>query len=674
METLKQPTLACPSTERIQTFLRIRPNPSTQTTSKPSTCITMQNASSPPSITVHANTQDHKFTEFAHIFTGDHSAARIQSTVASPLVEEFLSGKNCTLLVYGQTGSGKTFTMFGDLNANKNKKNTESSISHGGLLFQTMQEIFHSLENEASSKNPVSLSIIEIYNDRIRDVLQFVETSQSAESIKAFADQNLQLYTKKSDTKSDSSKTHIRGLTEVSISDCPQAMKILQKAQTARSTASTLVNDQSSRGHCIVRVTLKRTDPNRCIEQNSTFYFVDLAGSERYDRDQSQSSILSETKNINKSLSCLTAVIIALCERAKGKSREKQCIPYRNSKLTRLLKESLGGNAKTSIVLCCRDHPDNAYETLSTLRFGAMTRNVVNRVAKNEIMTIDQSMAKIKQLEETIAVLREKRNEIVNYCQVEQCANTEIEPKEISPHFHTPERQIFTRLSVESGCTPIGTAPFILSKRSSPASEDNSRWSDSPTAYRVDVDDRYFPSPDLPRRLSDTDHHDGCENAMPLVRVETCVFRVCVHGDVLFIAFIRNGDILSYCAHITGKGVSAGVSMWSSITRKTARIAVEMNKSQIWVLTEDSQEFTACIPTIVQSELARMRKAQKVCIHCCRLPIYSTIIRVHRIVITQYCNVIRWFICLPFCACRKLIQVTSKLFLSQRSLDENIKS
>ena len=642
--------------EQIQTFVRIRSHKG-----KPNEhpCLSFENAATATTLISHANGQSHRFTEFTKIFDGSCETRDVQSTVASPLVDDFLAGKNCTVLVYGQTGSGKTFTMFGPMSVVK-KRGT-------GLLGHTLTEILERVETgEASTvASHVSLSIVEVYNERIRDLLASpVGTSPTHETVKAFAEQNLQLFSKKSSCKNIEGKVTIRDCTERPISNIADAMALVRHAQSWRSTASTIINEQSSRGHCMARVLLKRTNSENLTETNSVFYFVDLAGSERFDVAQSQSKISAETKNINKSLSCLTSVVLALCERskAKGSSKtQKLCVPYRNSKLTRLLKESLGGNAKTSIVLCCTDDPSQAQETLSTLRFGALTRNVVNRCDKNESMTMQQSLAKIKLLEEEVAHLRASRHVVRDSetlspveghfesrvdndtealkSSSEDTSNFTLECAE--EEFLTPEKQILAGEDLTTRHVTIDTIPCKISDQDGLPELSKDR---SPTLYRIDVLDRYFPSPVLsPLQTEPPISAYSSESFTCSQATVFHVLRVCFYDSALLVIFLLNGSQLLYFGHVHFKAHfrAPETSLWSASSKKADHVKILLDLNRHTGEISGPQLFTIRLPEILVRIIRQMQKDAIVCRRDTRgLAALTEIFQMQKKIYLRYANMI----------------------------------
>mmetsp|Transcript_11194 Transcript_11194/g.25481 ORF Transcript_11194/g.25481 Transcript_11194/m.25481 type:complete len:952 (+) Transcript_11194:69-2924(+) len=256
---------------------------------------------------------------------------------ACPLATSVLDGYNVCIFAYGQTGSGKTHTMGGAPN-------------DPGLNTRVLRELFR-IRGERRGEYDVnlSISITEIYNENIRDLL-----SPSA---------------KKLDVKQNADGTcGVPGLEERKVEKVADVLQAMDDAQKSRSTSSTDMNEQSSRSHSIVTV---RTQCS--VKGGETYvgkvHLIDLAGSEDVGRSGVAGQGLKEAQNINRSLSALGDVISSLVSKSSH-------TPYRNSKLTMMLKDSLGGDSKTLMIVCCSPAQDNVRETMSSLNFAARARNV----------------------------------------------------------------------------------------------------------------------------------------------------------------------------------------------------------------------------------------------------------------------------------------------------------
>ncbi|ABN66529.2 predicted protein [Scheffersomyces stipitis CBS 6054] len=289
--------------------------------------------------TYNSNKNSYKF-QFDHIFSPTSTNEDIFEEI-SQLIQSSLDGYNVCVFAYGQTGSGKTFTM---------------SNPGNGMIPMSLDKIFEDIDDLQAKgwKYEVEGQVVEIYNENIVDLL-----SPRDSTVK---------YDIKHDD--DEGKTYITNITTVSISSKNQAESILDRATKNRSTASTRANDRSSRSHSIFTIRLNGENLKTGAKSQGTLNLVDLAGSERLSSSQATGDRLKETQAINKSLSCLGDVIYSLSQRQQSSQLvANQHVPYRNSKLTYLLKHSLGGNSKTLMFVNISPLLKNFNETLNSLRF-----------------------------------------------------------------------------------------------------------------------------------------------------------------------------------------------------------------------------------------------------------------------------------------------------------------
>ncbi|XP_062097041.1 kinesin-like protein KIN-1 [Humulus lupulus] len=285
---------------------------------------------------------------FDRVFYENSEQAQVYEFLALPIVQDAVKCTNGTIITYGQTGAGKTYSMEGPgiLESDEEKK---------GLLPRVVGGIFECIK---SSKNAnmysVKLSMVEIYMERVRDLLDL-------------AKDNIQIMENKAQG------ILLNGITEISIKDPMEALQSLASGIANRAVGETQMNITSSRSHCvyifIVQQELKKDNRSK----TSKLVLVDLAGSEKAEKSGAEGRVLEEAKSINKSLSALGNVINAL---TSGSSVKTNHIPYRDSKLTRILQDALGGNSRTALLCCCSPSPSNAPESLSTLRFGARASHI----------------------------------------------------------------------------------------------------------------------------------------------------------------------------------------------------------------------------------------------------------------------------------------------------------
>ncbi|RGB31584.1 P-loop containing nucleoside triphosphate hydrolase protein, partial [Rhizophagus diaphanus] len=300
---------------------------------------------------------------FDYVFPSDTEQEEVFQECASPLIDKLVEGYNATLLAYGQTGSGKTYRM--------GTSSDDSNIppKHQGIIPRAIRKLFADL-HERKEKNPsyqfeVYVSFLELYNEDLIDLLnpQSRENNKKGKNdLIIREDTNGQIYW--------------AGVKEVKVSDPDELLGQLQKGSLCRTVASTDMNMVSSRSHAIFSIILKQTR----IEITSKFHFVDLAGSERLKRTNDIGDRAKERIVINGGLLALGNVISVLGD----ESRNVTHIPYRDSKLTRLLQDSLGGNSQTLMLACVSPADSNFMETLNTLKHANRARNIKNKVSINE--------------------------------------------------------------------------------------------------------------------------------------------------------------------------------------------------------------------------------------------------------------------------------------------------
>ncbi|KAG8849804.1 hypothetical protein FRB96_000627 [Tulasnella sp. 330] len=287
---------------------------------------------------------------FDKVFPMGTQQAEVFDYGVKGIVKDVLDGYNGTVFAYGQTGSGKTFTMMGADIDNAELK---------GIIPRITEQIFTSIvESDASLEYVVKVSYMEIYLERIRDLM-------------APQQDNLQIHEEKS------KGVYVKGLSDYYVGNAGEVYEIMRQGGLARVVTSTNMNAESSRSHSIFLITVQQRNTESGAMKSGNLYLVDLAGSEKVGKTGASGTTLEEAKKINKSLSALGMVINALTD---GKSSH---IPYRDSKLTRILQESLGGNSRTTLIINCSPSSYNEPETLSTLRFGMRAKSIKNSARVN---------------------------------------------------------------------------------------------------------------------------------------------------------------------------------------------------------------------------------------------------------------------------------------------------
>lgn len=323
---------------------------------------------------------------FDGVFGPEGDQAMVYEDVVSPILAEVLMGYNCTIFAYGQTGTGKTYTMEGDLTV-RGGTYTEGA----GIIPRTLYRLFQTLET-AGTEFSVRVSFIELYNEELRDLLM---PSEGQRPLKIFEDSS-----KKGVT--------IQGLDEHLVNSAADGIKLLQSGSNRRSSAATKCNDQSSRSHSVFSITVHIKETNSQGEdllKVGKLNLVDLAGSENILRSGAQDKRAREAGMINQSLLTLGRVINALVERSPH-------IPYRESKLTRMLQDSLGGKTKTCVIATISATNINIEETMSTLDYANRAKNIRNKPEVNQRMTkqalIKEYQAEIERLRADLLASREK--------------------------------------------------------------------------------------------------------------------------------------------------------------------------------------------------------------------------------------------------------------------------
>eukprot|EP01083_Nonionella_stella_P073704 199539_1 len=375
------------STEQDTDHYTINPDESSLTLSHRSKSKTSPNASKL------------KFT-FNHIFSPKTTQESTFDECGKPLVHQAVKGYNCTLLAYGQTGSGKTYSMLGPPVLGP------SGDKHG-LIFRCMDELFTQLQTKDKSNQQhsvVKCSFIEIYQNRMRDLLVSRRANSAQTRRTAFGkscmgnenreyDSNNQLKIKMRHKNKKTSETFVANLTEEYVSTLGEIELFVGIAKARRATCATWANAHSSRSHWVMIVTIEQKTHGSCTTV-SKLNFVDLAGSEKVKMSGVTGNSLQEAKTINKSLQQLRLCINALAQK-------KSHIPYRDSVLTHLLQDSLGGNTKTSLLITLNMDRKMKDESISSCRFGCAAQKVVNKTSINK-------RASRKQLEGLVAKLQKE--------------------------------------------------------------------------------------------------------------------------------------------------------------------------------------------------------------------------------------------------------------------------
>lgn len=358
--------------ENIQVAVRFRPSKKDE---KKNGTFFLKVSPDDNSIEISENSKEIQKFNFDYVFDEKTTQEQIFTRIAKNAIEWVTQGYNATIFAYGTTGTGKSHTMFGG--------DTEKSL---GIIPRACNLLFQQINsNDDVVEANMKCAFLEIYREHIRDLLQ------------------------KSDEKelkvrhSPVSGVYIQGLTEKYVYGPDEILSTIREGTQLRTTASTALNSVSSRSHAVLTLTLtqKNSDGSETI---SKLHLIDLAGSENVAKSEAQGVNLIEAQTINKSLSCLGNVICALTE----KGREH--IPYRDSKLTYILQDSLGGNAKTILIATASQLASSYFDTISTLKFARRVKEIKNspKINKNEsvanLLQIIEGLNKRIQELETICV------------------------------------------------------------------------------------------------------------------------------------------------------------------------------------------------------------------------------------------------------------------------------
>lgn len=298
-------------------------------------------------------------------------------------VDDILNGYNGTVFAYGQTSAGKSYTMMG----------TNIDDDEGrGVIPRIVEQIFASIMSSPGTiEYTVRVSYMEIYMERIRDLL-------------APKNDNLPVHEK-------SRGVYVKGLLKIYVSSVQEVYEVMRRGGNARAVAATNMNQESSRSYSIFVITITQKNVEMGSAKSGQLFLVDLAGSEKVGKTGASGQTLEEAKKINKSLGALGMVINALTD---GKSSH---VPYRDSKLTRILQESLGGSSRTTLIINCSPSSYNDAETLSTLRFGTRAKSIKNKAKVN----VELSPAELK------ALLKKAQGQVTSFESYIQSLEGEIQ-------------------------------------------------------------------------------------------------------------------------------------------------------------------------------------------------------------------------------------------------------
>ncbi|XP_049506310.1 kinesin-like protein KIF27 isoform X3 [Panthera uncia] len=339
--------------------------------------------------------RDRVFT-FDFVFGKNSTQDEVYNACIKPLVLSLIEGYNATVFAYGQTGSGKTYTIGGGHVDVLSFSKFLASVVEGqkGIIPRAIQEIFQNISENSSTDFNIKVSYIEVYKEDLRDLLE-LETSMKDLHIR----------------EDEKGNTVIVGAKECHVENADEVMSLLEMGNAARHTGTTQMNEHSSRSHAIFTISICQVEKTTEAAEDgswyshrhivSKFHFVDLAGSERVTKTGNTGERFKESIQINSGLLALGNVISAL-----GDPRRKSShIPYRDAKITRLLKDSLGGSAKTVMITCVSPSSSDFDESLNSLKYANRARNIRNKPTLNfspESDRMDEMEFEIKLLREAL--------------------------------------------------------------------------------------------------------------------------------------------------------------------------------------------------------------------------------------------------------------------------------
>ena len=355
------------SSESVKVMVRCRPLNNLEQQINPQICVLVDSQTNQVQLT-NPKEKTQKMFSFDYVFDSSIPQYQIYEKSTFSLVESVVEGYNGTIFAYGQTGCGKTFTMTGGVSDDECLK---------GIIPRTFTHIIGEMELQEGKNFLLRCSFIEIYNEDIHDLLS--------------SDVRAKFELKESTEKG----VFIKNLNQIVCKSIADLNKYMQIGTRNRSTGETLMNKDSSRSHSMFTIYLESSYHDHITI--GKLNLVDLAGSERLTKTHATGDRLKEATKINLSLSALGNVISALVD---GKSSH---IPYRDSKLTRLLQDSLGGNTKTVMIACISPSAFNYDEILGTLRYASRAKNIHNKPKINE----DPKDAMLREYEIEIKRLKE---------------------------------------------------------------------------------------------------------------------------------------------------------------------------------------------------------------------------------------------------------------------------
>jgi centromeric protein E len=436
---------------------------------------------------------------FDYVFDEDSSTVQVYDATVRPIVWEITRGKHGTVLCYGQTGSGKTFTMQG---TSQTKVRFE-----GGILQLAAKDIFKWVQ-EDSNDSAVRISFFEIYNEQVRDLLSGVVVNDNNVVVGSMKYDNT-ILTVRDDPRKGGVTVNCR---EVEVKNMEQISQFLQLGNSARSIASTNMNQRSSRSHAIFRITVESQARDDGTILVSTLNLVDLAGSEN-----SQTSDLStpeqqrEGGKINTSLLSLSKVMYAL---SLPPGKRPKYINYRDSNLTRILQPHLSGNALMAVLCCISSAAAFVEETRSTLRFASRAKQVETKASVNQVSMADENSVLVQKLRHDLAEAHRALAAMRETNALTENASTKSsrELKKIKSLFFGDENYNLDLLDSQAIARTKKKGYTKFTEQSIPTIEETRASSDTANKFDIDLTGHPFKPPSFQRITNRTTSHSYVTN------------------------------------------------------------------------------------------------------------------------------------------------------------------
>lgn len=397
------PSSSCSTPSNVRVVTRLRPlsRQESQNGSKPSlSCLP---GAQLVQVSSSSGAENKRWFEFDAVLDGTSTQedVYVRSGAQRAVTEDLFKGYNTTILAYGQTGSGKTYTM------GTAADGFDNDNGQAGIIPRACADLFANIQSKCDGQAVVTLSYLELYNEQIRDLFQ-TNNNNSAQQQAGTKAPPLRI------RETLQGEVYVSGVVSHKVTTPQEIGAWMEKASQQRVVASTAMNAVSSRSHAICTLRVEGlVDDN--VKFSSKLTLVDLAGSERIKRTGAVGARQAEGININKSLLVLGQVVSALSEKKKP--------PYRDSKLTRLLQDSLGGNSRTLLVACASPADCNLEESINTLRYASRARKIQNTATRNLVEQISPEEAaalkrenqllhqQVAELQQTIRALTEQQQQ-----------------------------------------------------------------------------------------------------------------------------------------------------------------------------------------------------------------------------------------------------------------------